>query len=264
MSRIETTFRDLKNEDRAALVTFVVAGDPDFDRSLEILKGLPEAGADIIELGMPFTDPMADGPAIQAAGQRALKAGADMKQTLKLVREFRKDDRETPLVLMGYFNPVLAYGPERFMNDAAEAGVDGMILVDLPPEEDGDIRPLAKEKNIDLIRLATPVTDDERLKIVTDNASGFLYYVLITGVTGAASANVEDAARDISRVRAISDLPVAAGFGIKTPDDAAAFGKVVDAVVVGSAIVQTVADCLESADMTDRVLDKVRALREAL
>ncbi len=254
MSRIETKFRSL---DRAALVTFIMAGDPSVDDSLEVLKGLPEAGADIIEIGMPFTDPAADGLSIQKAGQRALKAGATMKSTLQMVRDFRSDNDDTPIVLMGYANPLYAYGLDAFAQDASKAGVDGLIIVDLPPEEDGELRTHTDKCGIDMIRLITPVTDEQRLPTVLDGASGFLYYVSITGVTGTAKASLDDLKPHIADIKAQSDLPVAIGFGIKTPDDAKAMAEIGDAVVVGSAIVDQIHE-------KDQALDFVRSLADAL
>ena len=260
MNRIETTFETLKNEGRKALVTFITAGDPDAAKSASILAALPESGADIIEIGMPFTDPMADGPAIQAAGLRALDAGANMKQTLQMVRDFRSKNSQTPIVLMGYMNPVIAYGPEGFMNDAADAGVDGLILVDLPPEEADELAPLAQEKGLHIIRLVTPTTNETRLKTVLNGAGGFLYYVSITGVTGTKSANVDEVGAHIQEIKKTTDLPVVVGFGIKTPDDASAMSAIADGIVVGSAIVEKIG---EGAD--EKVIsEQVKALHNAL
>jgi tryptophan synthase alpha chain len=257
MNRIEQTFKTLS---RPALITFIMAGDPDAQTSLEILKALPAAGADIIELGMPFTDPMADGPTIQLAGQRALNAGANMGQTLQMVRDFRAENTQTPIVLMGYFNPVLQYGPDKFINDASEAGIDGLIIVDLPPEEADEVLSHAKAKNIDIIRLITPTTTTERLPKILEGASGFLYYVSITGVTGAAQADVSAIKPHIEEIKARTDLPVAIGFGIKTAKDAAEMGKIADAIVVGSSIVQTIAD----KQSPEAVSEQVTALASAL
>lgn len=234
MSRIEKTFKAL---DRPALVSFITAGDPDHATSLAALRGLPEAGADIIELGMPFTDPTADGPVIQKASERALAAGANMKQTFEMVRDFRGDNDTTPIVLMGYYNPVMQYGLENFAKDASEAGVDGLIIVDLPPEEDGELQAALEGKEIDLVRLITPVTDDARLSTLLKGASGFLYYVSITGVTGSASADLSAVGAHIKQIKTQTNLPVAIGFGIKTPEDAKDMGGIGDAVVVGSSIV---------------------------
>lgn len=258
MSRIEQTFKTL---DRPALITFIMAGDPDTKTSLEILKSLPNAGADIIELGMPFTDPMADGPTIQLAGNRALSAGANMHQTLQMVRDFRSSNNETPIVLMGYFNPILQYGTDQFMNDAADAGIDGLIIVDLPPEEADEALSTAKSKNIDIIRLITPTTTKERLPKVLEGASGFLYYVSITGVTGAASADLSAIKPHIEEIKRETSLPVAIGFGIKTPEDAANMGKIADAIVVGSSIVQTIAEKQDPQSVSKQVQSLASALK---
>lgn len=236
-NRIDTTFKNLK---RQALITFITAGDPSIAHSLEVLKSLPAAGADIIELGMPFTDPMADGPTIQASALRALEAGASMKTTLQMVRDFRKENTTTPIVLMGYANPVYQYGMQDFVTDAADAGVDGFIIVDLPPEEDDALYVLCQVSGLHLIKLVTPTTSEERLKAVLPKASGFLYYVSITGITGSASADIPAVKKHVESIRKHTNLPVAAGFGIKSPEDVAAFKGAVDAVVVGSAIVQRI------------------------
>ena len=257
MSRIETVFANL---DRPALITFIMVGDPDAKVSLDVLKSLPDAGADIIELGMPFTDPMADGPVIQLAGGRALTAGANMNQTLQMVRDFREENDTTPIVLMGYYNPVMQYGAVKFVDDAAEAGVDGLIIVDLPPEEADETLKAAKTKDIDIIRLITPTTTNERLGKIIDGASGFLYYVSITGVTGAASADLNAIKPHIEEIKGQTDIPVAIGFGIKTPEDAKNMGELADAVVVGSSIVNTIA---ESQDIS-KVSDQVKGLAGAL
>ncbi len=234
MSRIEKKFKSL---DRQALVNFITAGDPDHQTSLEAFKALAGAGADIIELGMPFTDPTADGSAIQKASERALAAGANMKQTLSMVRDFRAEDQETPIVLMGYYNPIFAYGLEAFSKDASEAGVDGLIIVDLPPEEDAPMQAALKGQDIDLIRLITPVTDKARLTTLLQGASGFLYYVSITGVTGTASADINALTPHVQEIKSQTDLPVVIGFGIKTPEDVKEMAQIGDGVVVGSAIV---------------------------
>lgn len=244
-SRIERRFAALKAEGRAGLVTFVTCGDPDYDVSLEILKGLPAAGADVIELGMPFTDPMADGPAIQASSLRALSAGAKMTRTLEAVRAFRTTDDETPIVLMGYYNPIYAYGVERFLAAAKTAGVDGLIVVDLPPEEDGELCVPALKAGVHFVRLATPTTDAARLPAVLQNTSGFVYYVSVAGITGAASATDDAISAAVAQLKAHTDLPVAVGFGINTPDQAANVARVADAAVVGSAIVRKVAEGLD-------------------
>jgi tryptophan synthase alpha chain len=241
VSRIAARFAKLKAESRAAFIPFVTAGDPSIEASREILTGLPAAGADLIELGMPFTDPMADGPAVQAAGLRALKAGATMKTTLQLVRDFRKSDNETPIVLMGYANPVFAYGVEAFGKDAAAAGVDGMILVDIPPEEADEFAPALNAAGIDVIRLSTPTTSDKRLPAVLNGAGGFLYYVSIAGVTGTKDFDPVEVEREVRRIKGQTALPVGVGFGIKTPEQVAAIARFADAAVVGSAIVARVA-----------------------
>ena len=259
MSRIENTFKAL---DRPALITFIMAGDPDAQTSLDVLKALPEAGADIIELGMPFTDPMADGPTIELAGGRALASGQDMNKTLKMVRDFRESNTETPIVLMGYFNPILQYGIETFADDASNAGVDGLIIVDLPPEEADETLKAAKDKGLNIIRLITPTTTAERLPKILDGASGFLYYVSITGVTGAASADLSKIKPHIEEIKRGTDLPIAIGFGIKTPEDAKNMSKLADAIVVGSAIVNTIAQ--ETTNSASKVKDQVLQLSQAL
>ena len=236
-TRIDKRFSDLKAERRAALVTFLVAGDPDTDTALAILKALPAAGADVIELGMPFTDPMADGPAIQAAGQRALKAGQDMIKTLAMVRAFRASDDATPIVLMGYFNPIYIYGVEKFLGDAKAAGVDGLIIVDLPPEEDEELCLPALKAGLNFIRLATPTTDDARLHAVLANTSGFVYYVSITGITGTAAPDPSNVTAAVARIKRHTTLPVAVGFGVKTAEQACAIARGADGVVVGSALI---------------------------
>ncbi|NWH07101.1 MAG: tryptophan synthase subunit alpha [Alphaproteobacteria bacterium] len=267
MTRISARFEALGAEGKAAFIAFVMAGDPDAETALRILKGLPGAGADIIELGMPFTDPMADGPAIQAAGLRALKHGACMKRTLDLVRAFREGDGETPLVLMGYYNPIYAYGVPAFLRDAKEAGVDGLIIVDLPPEEDEELCRPARTAGLDFIRLATPTTDDARLPAVLQGLSGFLYYVSITGITGAASFSQGDVEASVTRLKRATDLPVAVGFGIKSPEQAAAVARFADAVVVGSALVSEIAGALETGgkgDAVRAVLNLAQALGEGV
>lgn len=253
MSRIEQKFKEL---DRPALVSFITAGDPDYETSLEVFKGLPEAGADIIELGMPFTDPVADGPTIQHASERALASGATMKRTFDMVRAFRADNDHTPLVLMGYYNPICAFGIEAFARTAHEAGVDGLIIVDLPPEEDGDLRKALEGSGIDIIRLITPVTEESRLKVLLNGASGFLYYVSITGVTGSASADMGAVERHIEQIKAHTDLPIAVGFGIKTPEDVKAFGSMGGAAVVGSAIVNALQAGVDEALSLVKTLSK--------
>ncbi len=260
-TRIDRRFAALRQEGRAGLVTFVTAGDPDHETSLTIVRGLPGAGADVIELGMPFTDPMADGPAIQAAGLRALAAGASMTRTLDLVREFRTADDDTPIVLMGYFNPIHAYGVPKFLYDAGEAGVDGFIVVDLPPEEDAELCLPALAAGFNFIRLATPTTDDRRLPKVLRSTSGFVYYVSITGITGTAAPDTADVAGAVERLKRHTSLPVAVGFGISTPSHAAAIARSADAAVVGSALVKRIADALANGgDPAAAVLDLVREL----
>ena len=244
MSRFDRRFTALKREGRAGLVVFVMGGDPDAETSRAIVEGLPGAGADLIEIGMPFSDPMADGPAIQQAGLRALGAGATMKHTLALARALRAKDGDVPIVLMGYYNPIYAYGTERFAADAAAAGVDGLIIVDLPPEEAGEFAPAAASNGLSIIRLATPTTDDARLPAVVDGASGFLYYVAVQGVTGTKAAAVDHVREALARIRRKTDLPVAVGFGIRTPAQAAAMAEVADAVVVGTAVVDAIAGAL--------------------
>src|ERR1700680_4606887 len=236
--RMDRRFAALRNEGRTALVTFTMAGDPDEATSLAIIKALPKAGADVIELGMPFTDPMADGPAIQAAGLRALHAGANMKKTLAIVRDFRAGDDATPIVLMGYYNPIYVYGVEKFLADAKAAGVDGLIVVDLPPEEDAELCLPALKVGLNFIRLATPTTDDKRLPTVLTNTSGFVYYVSITGITGAAAPDAEKVTAAVARIKRHTALPVAVGFGVKTAVQARAIAQAADAVVVGSALVE--------------------------
>jgi tryptophan synthase alpha chain len=244
-TRIEKRFAALKAEGRAALVTFMMAGDPDSDTSLAIAKALPKAGADLIELGMPFTDPMADGPAIQAAGQRALKAGQRMTKTLAMVREFRKADDATPIVLMGYYNPIYIYGVDKFLTDAKSAGVDGLIIVDLPPEEDEELCLPALKAGLNFIRLATPTTDDRRLPKVLSNTSGFVYYVSITGITGAAIPDTSKVNAAVERIKRHTNLPVAVGFGVKDAASARAIAQGADGVVVGSALVEALRKSLD-------------------
>jgi tryptophan synthase alpha chain len=240
MTRIDTRFAGLRREGRAGLVTFVMAGDPDPATSSAILKALPQAGADVIEIGMPFTDPMADGPAIQAAGLRALRAGQNMAMTLAMVREFRAADVATPIVLMGYYNPIYVYGAARFLADAKAAGVDGLIVVDLPPEEDGELCLPALRAGLNFIRLATPTTDDRRLSAVLANTSGFVYYVSITGITGAAAPDADRVVKAVARIKRHTTLPVAVGFGVRDAPSAAAIARGAEAVVVGSALVEKV------------------------
>ena len=257
-TRISRKFAALKAEGRAGFVAFVTAGDPDLETSRAILKGLPAAGADIIELGMPFTDPMADGPAVQLSSQRALNAGHTMADTLAMVREFREQDQDTPIVLMGYYNPIYFMGVDTFLRDAKDAGVDGLIVVDLPPEEDQELCLPANDAGLNFIRLATPTTDDARLPAVLKNTSGFVYYVTITGITGTATAQAADVKSNIDRIKSHTDLPLAAGFGIKDKADVERFAAVADAVVVGSAIVDAVRTSLDDQEQaTDRTVDAV-------
>jgi tryptophan synthase alpha chain len=268
-TRIERRFAALKQEGRAALVTFTMAGDPDYESALAIMKALPAAGADVIELGMPFTDPMADGPAIQAAGLRALKAGQNMKRTLTLVREFRRGDEATPIVLMGYYNPIYVYGGERFLADAKSAGVDGLIIVDLPPEEDAELCLPALKAGLNFIRLATPTTDDKRLPVVLTNTSGFVYYVSITGITGAAAPDTGKVGEAVARIKRHSKLPVCVGFGVRTAEQARALAQGSDGVVVGSALVDELRKSLDpdgkaTPAMVPRVTDLVRTLADGV
>ena len=246
-TRIDTRFASLKAEGRPALVTFVTAGDPDAETALEILKRLPAAGADVIELGMPFSDPMAEGPPVQMSSTRALKAGQTMARTLDAVRAFRTGDRDTPIVLMGYYNPIYSYGNERFLDDAREAGVDGLIVVDLPPEADEELCLPGLARGLNFIRLATPTTDDKRLPAVLANASGFVYYVSILGITGTASPDAGKVAQAVQRIKRHTILPVAVGFGVKTAAQAQAIGRAADGVVVGSALVSAVRETLDAA-----------------
>ena len=237
MTRIDAKFAALQAEGKKAFVAYVMAGDPDYATSLEVVKGLPGAGVDIIELGVPFTDPMADGPTIQAAGQRALEGGMTLQKTLDLATEFRKTDDTTPIVLMGYYNPIYSRGVDKFLADAKAAGIDGLIVVDLPPEEDDELCLPAQQAGLNFIRLATPTTDDKRLPKVLQNTSGFVYYVSITGITGSAQAQATDVGPEVARIKAKTDLPVIVGFGIKSPDTAKSIAGVADGTVVGSAIV---------------------------
>ncbi|UWR27221.1 tryptophan synthase subunit alpha [Sulfitobacter sp. S223] len=258
MTRIDAKFADLKAKGKKAFVSYVMAGDPDFDRSLEIVRGLPSAGVDIIELGLPFTDPMADGPTIQLAGQRALDGGMTLKRTLQLATEFRKDDDTTPIVLMGYYNPIYSMGVPVFLEAAKAAGIDGLIVVDLPPEEDSELCLPAQKAGLNFIRLATPTTDDNRLKRVAQNTSGFVYYVSITGITGAAEADAGDVSPAVVRIREATGLPVVVGFGVNTPEKSRTIAEVADGVVVGSAIVSQIA----AGKSTQEILAFVKALAD--
>jgi tryptophan synthase alpha chain len=264
-TRIARRFASLKAAGRAGLITYLSCGDPDAETFARILAGLPKAGADLIEVGVPFSDPMADGPAIQAAGLRALKAGMTLPRTLEIVRAFRQADAETPIVLMGYYNPIYRYGAERFCADAKSAGVDGLITVDLPPEEDEELHAPARAAGIDLVSLTAPTSDDKRLPVVLRRATGFVYHVSIAGITGTKSANVADVARAVARIRRHTPLPVAVGFGIKTPEQAAEVARVADAAVVGTALVQRVAASLDEKNrartgLVEAVLTDVAAL----
>ncbi|MEX0351466.1 MAG: tryptophan synthase subunit alpha [Paracoccaceae bacterium] len=258
MTRIDAKFAALKSQGKKAFVAYIMAGDPDFDTSLEVVKGLPGAGVDVIELGLPFTDPMADGPTIQLAGQRALDAGMTMERTLELARRFREADDTTPIVLMGYYNPIYNRGVAQFLKDAKEAGIDGLIVVDLPPEEDDELCIPAQKAGLNFIRLATPTTDDKRLPRVLQNTSGFVYYVSITGITGAAEAQATDVGPEVARIKSATELPVIVGFGINTPEKSRAIATVADGAVVGSAIVSQIG----AGKPVPEVLDFVKTLSD--
>jgi len=269
LSRIAARFAALKREGRGALIPFLEAYDPDAATSMAILRGMPGAGADLIEIGMPFTDPMADGPTIQRAGLRGLKAGATLARTLAMVQDFRLDDSDTPVILMGYLNPIASYGPQRFCTDAAAAGVDGLIVVDLPTEEADLLAGHARIHGLDIIRLVAPTTDDARLPLVLRGSSGFVYYVSITGITGTRSASAASLAAAVPRVRAVTNLPIAIGFGVRTPAQAAEAVRVADAAVVASALINTLSASLDvdghaTPDTARRVLDQVRALADGV
>lgn len=257
-TRLDTKFQELNAAGRKAFVSYIMAGDPDFDRSLEIVRGLPAAGVDVIELGLPFTDPMADGQTIQLAGQRALESGMTLNKTLDLARAFRKDDNTTPIVLMGYYNPIYSHGVDQFLADAKAAGIDGLIVVDLPPEEDVELCIPAQAAGLNFIRLATPTTDDKRLPRVLQNTSGFVYYVSITGITGAAEADTADVAPEVARIKASTNLPVIVGFGINTPEKSRAIASVADGAVVGSAIISRIA----AGDSVSDILSFVKSLAD--
>ena len=268
-TRIEKRFAELKDEGRAALVTFVMSGDPDYETSMAVIKALPKAGADVIELGMPFTDPMADGPSIQAAGVRALKGGQTLKKTLQMVREFRKGEANTPIVLMGYYNPIYIYGVDKFLADAKAAGVDGLIVVDLPPEEDDELCLPTLRAGLNFIRLATPTTDDKRLPAVLTNTSGFVYYVSITGSTGAAAPDAGKVSAAVARIKRHTKLPVAVGCGVRTAEQARAIAENADRVVVGSALVDALRQTLDKSgkagpDTVKAVTSLVSALADGV
>jgi tryptophan synthase alpha chain len=260
-SRLDKCFAALKEENRAGLGIFITAGDPDSETSLAIMKALPGAGADMIEFGMPFSDPMADGPSVQASSQRSLKAGGSLAKTLAQLRAFREDDQTTPVVLMGYYNPIYIYGVERFLTDAIEAGADGLIVVDLPPEEDEELCLPSVKRNLPFVRLATPTTDDVRLPTVLTNTSGFIYYVSIAGVTGTADVPIDKVTAALERLRKHTDIPIGVGFGIKTKEQAAAVGSVADACIVGSAVVDAIKNSLDaSGKATGKTVDAVTTL----
>jgi tryptophan synthase alpha chain len=253
MTRIDAKFAALKAEGKKAFVAYLMAGDPDVETSLAVMKGMPAAGVDVIELGMPFTDPMADGPTIQHAGQRALEGGQTLQKTLEMVAAFRETDQTTPVVMMGYYNPIYSRGVERFLADAVAAGIDGLIVVDLPPEEDSELCLPAQAAGINFIRLATPTTDDKRLPVVLRNTSGFVYYVSVTGITGSQAAQAGDVGPEVARIKAATDLPVVVGFGINTPEAAQTIAGVADGCVVGSAIVKLLGEGRPVAEVLSRV-----------
>ena len=258
MTRIDDTFAALAAQGKKAFVSYIMAGDPNYDKSPEVMRGLPAAGVDVIELGLPFTDPMADGPTIQLAGQRALDGGMTLQKTLQMARSFREQDQTTPIVLMGYYNPIYSCGVDKFLAQAKEAGIDGLIVVDLPPEEDPELCLPAQAAGLNFIRLATPTTDDKRLPRVVQNTSGFVYYVSITGITGAAEAQADDVRPDVARIKAASGLPVIVGFGVNTPEKSKSIAQVADGVVVGSAIVSRIA----KGDSVPDVLAFVKSLSD--
>ena len=258
MTRIDAKFDLLRKSGQKAFVAYVMAGDPNYEKSIEIVKGLPAAGVDIIELGLPFTDPMADGPTIQLAGQRALEAGMNLKKTLQMVRDFRVEDDTTPIVLMGYYNPIYSHGIQKFLDEAKSAGIDGMIIVDLPPEEDDELCIPAQKAGLNFIRLATPTSDEKRLPKVLTNTSGFVYYVSINGITGAANAAPKNVGPEVARIKKSTDLPVIVGFGINTPENAKAIASIADGAVVGSAIVNQIA----ANKSSKKVLEFVKTLAD--
>ncbi|WP_299963546.1 tryptophan synthase subunit alpha [uncultured Roseobacter sp.] len=258
MSRIDAKFADLSNAGTKAFVAYIMAGDPDFDTTLDVMRGLPAAGVDVIELGLPFTDPMADGPTIQLAGQRALAGGMTLARTLELAERFREDDQDTPIVLMGYYNPIYSRGVDRFLTEARQAGIDGLIIVDLPPEEDSELCLPAQAAGLNFIRLATPTTDDKRLPQVLRNTSGFVYYVSITGITGSAEPQASDVAPEVARIKSATDLPVIVGFGVNTPEKSRAIAEIADGVVVGSAIVGKIV----AGEPVEDVLSFVKSLAD--
>jgi len=264
MSRIQTTFDALRANNKKALITFIMGGDPSLEHSQNILNALPDAGADLIEIGMPFTDPMADGPSIQAAGLRALEHDTNIADIFTLVKNFRETNKSTPIILMGYFNPIFQYGCDEFVTDAVKSGIDGLIIVDLPPEEDAELRLPAQAAGLDFIKLLTPTTQGERLETVLNNDSGFLYYVSIAGVTGTKSANLDQVSAHIEQIKQSTDLPIAVGFGIKTPDNAKAMSQICDGVVVGSAIVDNLAQNHNNSNYVRIISDQVRALKDAI
>ena len=269
LKRIKSKFEELKNSNKKGLITFVTAGDPNYDTSLEILKKLPDAGADIIEIGMPFTDPMADGPGIQASYLRALEAGQTLKKTIQLVKDFREFNSNVPIVLMGYYNPIYKYGVENFIKNIKEIGVDGIIVVDLPPEADRELCIPANEKGIDFIRLATPTSNEDRLPKIVNNASGFLYYVSVAGITGSKAPEISSIESKIKTIRNFTDIPIAVGFGIKTPEQAVNIAKTADAVVVGSAIIDKINEAYKKDKnniklIADSAADLVKNLSNAL
>jgi len=260
MARIDDTFLTLRATGKKAFVAYIMAGDPDYNKSMELLNGLPEAGVDIIELGLPFTDPMADGPTIQLAGQRALNSGQNLKKTLQMVEDFRRKNNVTPIIIMGYYNPIYSYGVDKFLSKAKLVGVDGLIIVDLPPEEDNELCIPAKNIGLNFIRLATPTTDAKRLPAVLKNTSGFVYYVSINGITGVANASSGNVAPEVSRIKNETELPVVVGFGIKTPVAALEMAKVADGVVVGSAVVEKIAQ----GESNENVLAFIKSLADGV